>query len=142
MVPEPGLFPTTYLTLVLSQRACVPGARVSLRVEGTDAGSLTRGKVVWFEREHGGEWDLVGTVVGVGPRSPDMLSRFIPSGGRQFVVTLEGYPATMPLEFNAPSIAAGDYRLRMDMVHSRGAIGDLRERTATLYAPLRILRAA
>ena len=101
----------------------------------------SRGKLVWVEREHGNEWDLVGTVVGVGPRSPDMLSRFIPSGGRPFAVTLEGYPATMPLEFNAPSIPAGDYRLRMDMVHSRGAIGDLRERTATLYAPLRILPA-
>jgi hypothetical protein len=139
VVSEPGLFPTIYLKLVLSQRACTPRTPVSLRVEGTDAGSLTRGKLVQVERDDDGAWRVVGTVVCAGPRSPNSLSRFLPNEGPPFAVTLEGYPGTMPMQFDVPSIPAGDYRLRVDLIHSNGALGDLRHRTATLYAPLRIL---
>jgi hypothetical protein len=45
----------------------------------------------------------------------------------------------MPLYFVVPPVSAGDYRIRLDLIHSRTDVGDLRDRTATLYAPLRIV---
>jgi hypothetical protein len=57
------------------------------------------------------------------------------------VTTLEGIPATEPVYFDVPSVPPGDYRLRRDLLVT--ALGDrsssLIERTATLYAPLRVL---
>jgi hypothetical protein len=132
---EPGLFPTVYLRVLLSQRAARPGERVSLRVEGTDAASLTRGKIVRFEQERQSIWQPAGTVVV--SRTPDQPSRWL-RPGETVAVTL-GYSATTPLYFDVPPIPAGDYRLRLDAIHGRGAAGDLRHRTATLYAFLRVL---
>ena len=137
VVSEPGLFPTLYLRVLLSQPAARPGDRRSLRVEGTDAGSLIRGKVLSFEQERDGDWHSVGLVVG--SRSSDAPSRWSPHGSAPFAVTLEGYRATMPLHFDVPPILSGDYRIRLDATHPSGD-GNLRQRTATLYAPLRILR--
>jgi hypothetical protein len=134
---EPGRFPTIYLRLLLSQRAGKPGDRLSLRVEGTDADSFGRGKVLSIEEQRGDEWLPVGLVVGA--RSREGRSRWVPPDAGPLAVTLEGYRATRPLYFVVPPVPAGDYRIRLDLIHSRGEVGDLRDRTATLYAPLRIL---
>src|SRR5262249_3255412 len=51
---EPGLHPTTHLRLLLSQRAAAPETTVSIRAEGDDAASMTRGKVLELDREDDG----------------------------------------------------------------------------------------
>jgi hypothetical protein len=137
VVAEPGLFPTLNLKLLLSQRAGKPGDRVSLRVEGTDAGFFGRGKVLSIEEKRGDEWLSIGLVVGA--RSSEGRSRWVPPDSGPLAVTLEGYQATTPLFFVVPPVSAGDYRIRLDLIHSRAEIGDLRDRMATLYVPLRIL---
>jgi hypothetical protein len=120
---EPGLLPTLYLRVLASQRAAAPGDRVSRRVEGTDAGSLTRGKILGFEQERDGDWHYVGTMIAA--RSADLTSRWIPPGSGSFAVTAEGYSATSPLYFDVPSLEPGDYRIRLDGTHSNHDIGDL-----------------
>jgi hypothetical protein len=134
---ESGLFPTMYLRVFVSQRAATPDARLSLRVEGMDAASLIRGKVLVFEVEGKEGWQYVGSVVG--GRAGDGPSPWIPAGGGGAFVTLEGYPGTMPLDFDVPPVPPGDYRVRLDLIHPDAEIGDIRQRTATLYAPLRVL---
>jgi hypothetical protein len=132
-----GLFPTVYLRLLLSQRAAAPGTRLSLRVDGTDAESLTRGKVLILDREDGDDWHALGMIVGA--RSADHPSLWVPVGSGRMAVTREGYRGTMRRFFDVPPIPAGDCRIRLDLTHSSEAIGNLRQRTATLYAWLRVL---
>jgi hypothetical protein len=61
--PRAGSLPTLVLTPLLSQRAGARGDMVSMRVEGTDAASLMRGKVLSLEREHEGYWQPVGALI-------------------------------------------------------------------------------
>jgi hypothetical protein len=131
-----GLFPTTYLRCLLSQRAAAPGERLCLRVEGTDAASLTRGKAITFERQAADEWEYLGTVLGA--RSRNGSSSWTPKGSGAFM-TLEGYRGTMPLFFDVPPVQHGEYRIRLDLTHSSHGIGDVQARTATLYAFLLVL---
>ena len=134
---EPGRFPTRYLRLLQSQRAGRPGDQISFRVDGTDAGSLTRGKVLHVEQERDGDWRYVGAVVAA--RSADLGSQWIPAGSGSFAVTLEGYRATSPLYFEVPPLDPGEYRIRLDAVLTGDTDVDVRDRTATFYAPLRVL---
>jgi hypothetical protein len=134
---EPGLFPTVYLRVLLSRRAAAPGEHISLRVDGTDAASLVRGKVLHIEQQREDGWQGVGVIIGA--RSSGVPSKWIPAGSPPFAVTLEGYRADSPLYFDAPPLDPGDYRIRLDATHPAGSIGDLRQRTATLYATLRLL---
>jgi len=134
---ETGAFPTLYLTLLLTQRAAKPGDHLSIRIDGTDAGSLTRGKVIQVDRRVHRGWERVGMVIGA--RKARVPSRWITAESPPTVITLEGYPATAPLYFDAPPIAPGDYRIRLDATHGNAEIGDLRARTATLYTELRML---
>lgn len=137
MAREPGLFPTLYLRVLASQRAAAPGDRVSLRVEGTDAGSLIRGKSLGFEQERDGDWHYVDTMIAA--QSAEQPSRWIPPGSGSFVVTAEGYSATSPLYFAVPPLEPGDYRVRLDATHANHEIGDLQRRTATFYVPLHVM---
>jgi hypothetical protein len=137
MPRDVGLFPTVYLRMLLSHRAAAPGTRVSLRVDGTDAGSLIRGKVLIFDREEGDDWHALGMIIGA--RSADFPSHWVPVGSAPMAVTLEGYRGTMPLFFDVPPIPAGDCRIRLDLTHSSEAVGNVRQRTTTLYAWLRVL---
>jgi hypothetical protein len=101
-----------------------------VRVEGTDAGSMIRGKILGFDEQRDGTWQHVGYLVGG--------SRWNPAGeGGVFAVTLEGNQATRPLSFTVPPVSTGDYRVRLDLV--RSGEGPLAERTATLYGFLRVL---
>jgi hypothetical protein len=135
---EQGLFPTVYLTLFLSQRAAAQGDLVTARVEGTDAGSMIRGKILWFERIDGRGSNLLGLILGT--RDAEGHSRWVPVGTGPLVVTMEGYVGTMPLHFDVPPVPDGDYRVRLDLVHQRTEIGAVQQRTATLYAPIRVLQ--
>ena len=54
-------------------------------------------------------------------------------------MTLEGYRGTMPICFEVPPIPESEYRIRLDLTHSHEGIGDIRARTATLYAFLLVL---
>ena len=54
-------------------------------------------------------------------------------------MSLEGYAADTDTYFDAPPLPPGKYRVRLDATHPDGAPGDLRHRTATLYAALRII---
>jgi len=126
---EPGLHPTTHLRLFLSQRAAAPGKSVSLRVEGTDAGSMIRGKVLGFDEQRDGDWRHVGWMIG---------SHWWPAGeAGWFAMTLEGYQGNAPLSFEVPPVSPGEYRIRVDLARS----GDepVAERTATMYGYLRVL---
>jgi hypothetical protein len=136
---ESGTFPTFQLRVLLTQRAAQPGDRISLRVDGTDSDSLVRGKMLRFEQERDGDWLGVGSVAAA--PSVDTPSRWIPPGSTPFAVTLEGYSAAAPMYFDVPPLPPGDYRIRLDATHASADVGNLRERTATLYAQLRILRA-
>jgi hypothetical protein len=108
---EPGLHPTTYLRILLSQRAAAPGETVSVRVEGIDAGSMTRGKVLEFDEERDGDWRQVGWMIGA--------ARWRPAGeAGWFALSMEGYSGTMPLSFQVPANSPGEYRLRLDLVRS------------------------
>jgi hypothetical protein len=127
---EPGLHPTVYLRLLLSHGAAEPGETVSLRVEGTDAAAMIRGKVLVFDREQDGAWQYVGCNVAA--------SQWHPSGeAGMFAVTLEGYGGTQPMSFHVPPVPPGDYRIRLDL--TRSGDGPVRERTATLFGFLRVL---
>jgi hypothetical protein len=127
---EPGLHPTTYLRLLFSQRAAAPGETVSVRVEGTDAGAMIRGKILRLDEQRDGTWQHVGYVVGA--------SRWHPAGeGGVFAITLEGCQATLPLSFTVPPVSPADYRVRLDLV--RSGEGPLADRTATLYGFFRVL---
>jgi hypothetical protein len=101
---EPGTFPPAYLHLLATQRAAAPGDVVSLRVEGTDAATMTRGKVITVDQldEHGTP-SPVGLIVA--PRTRDGRSRWIPPGSGPIAVTLEGYRGDMPLYFDVPDLA-------------------------------------
>jgi hypothetical protein len=127
---EPGLHPTTYLRFLFSQRVAAPGETVSVRVEGTDAGSMIRGKVLEFDHRRDGNWRHVGWMIGATLWHPA-------SEAGWFAMSLEGYPGTMPLSFQVPRVPAGEYRVRLDLVRT----GDepVAERTATLYGFLRVL---
>jgi hypothetical protein len=137
VVREPGLLSTVNLRALLSRPAAAPGDRVSLRVAGPDAASLGRGKVLYFEQERDGGWQYAGTVVTA--RASDRPSRWAPVNAAPFAVTLEAYPATMPLYFDVPPVDPGVYRIRLDAIAPDGRIGDLRRRTATFYVALRVL---
>jgi hypothetical protein len=129
---EPGLHPTTYLRLLFSQRAALPGETVSVRVEGTDAAAMIRGKVLDFDEQRGGRWQRVGWMI--------CPTRWRPVGEEgAFAVSLEGYRATMPLSFQVPPISPGEYRVRLDI--ARGGEEPVAERTATLYGFIRVLDA-
>jgi hypothetical protein len=135
---EPGLFPTTYLKLVLSARAASPGSKFSLRAEGIDLGSFIGGKVLTVDREEGGEWTYVGMLIG--SRSADAGSTWMPKESTaRFAVTMEGYRGDQRMYFRAPFVKPGDYRLRFDLIHSNLDIGGVQARRATLYAYLRVL---
>jgi len=115
-----------------------PGDHASVRVEGTDVGSMIRGKIIRLETERDGEWKLAGSVHV--SRTPDAASLWMPvDAQRRYVVTAEGYRGSSPMYFTVPPLAPGDYRLRFDMIHYNGDLGDVRHRTASLEAPLRIL---
>jgi hypothetical protein len=137
MLPEEGLFPTTDLRLVASQRAAPPGEVVSIRIDGTDAGSLVRGKVVTIERNIDGGWEFTGAVI-VG-RTPDERSTWKPAGSPPYAVTAEGYLAAQPMYFDVPPIEPGDYRIRIDAAMPSHPAPSLRDRTATLYTSLLVL---
>jgi hypothetical protein len=82
-------------------------------------------------------WKTVGWVVAGFRGGP---SEWHPVGdGARFGVTLEGYSGTTPLVFQVPPVGAGEYRIRLDFID--GAGGSVRERTATLYAFLRVIDA-
>jgi len=136
---EPGLFPTLYLKVLLSQRAGSPGDRVSLRVEGTDAASFGARTVLLVEQPQADYWRAVGRIMSSGSR--DGRAQWLPleTETGPLGVTLAEHPATTPLYFDVPPIPPGEYRVRLDLIHSRAELGDPRDRTATLYAPLRVL---
>lgn len=135
MVREPGLFPTTNLELKLSAWEVRPGDPLVLTIEGPDVESLTRGKLITIEAEHDPDWEYVGAVIvqtALGPGG------WRPPGSR-IAMTMEGYFATTPMHFEVPPIPPGNYRIRVDAIARTNEDDDLRQRTATLYAQLRVL---
>jgi hypothetical protein len=118
--------------------AVAPADCIQLRVEGTDAGSLVRGSLLLLEREGASGWKRVHMLVP--GRSASAAPPWKSYGTSKKVgVTLVGYRGTAPLYVRLPPVAPGDYRLRLDLVHGNLDVGDIRARTATLYAPLRIV---
>lgn len=98
---------------------------------------MMRGKVLELDREDDEHWQTVGWVVAGHFGGP---SHWHPvSEGERFGVTREGYSGTTPLVFQVPPVDAGEYRIRLDFID--GAEGSVRERTATLYAFLRVVDA-
>jgi hypothetical protein len=138
MYEETGQFPTVYLKLVSSHRAASPGDCIRLRVDGTDAGSMVRGGMLQLERDSLVGWEKVYTLLsGRSPSAAPTWESYGASG--RFGVTLIGVNGAAPLYVHVPPVAPGDYRFRLGLTHSNHEIGDIKARTVTLYAPLRVI---
>lgn len=132
MMNEPGLRSTVDIAMSLTQEVAAPGDRLTLTTELRSGARVARGKVIGVEERRAGEWRSVGVVI-VALES----SRWVPGENPRVRVTAEGYLLSVPMHFDVPLLAPGQYRLRLDVVAIEDA--ELRDRTATLYAPLRVV---
>lgn len=83
-------------------------------------------------------WERVHLLVG--GCSSATAPRWEPYGtSSMFAVAMTSIPGPTPLYVRLPPVAPGEYRLRLDLVHRNHELGEVRVRTATLYAPVRVI---
>jgi hypothetical protein len=128
---EPGLRSTADFSVSLSQDVASAGDRLLLATEVRSQATVVRGKVLGVEELRDGGWRSVGVLVA----GPD-ASHWVPGESARVTVTMEGYPLSVPMHIDVPPLAPGLYRLRLDVIAIEDS--ELRQRTATLYAPLTI----